>query len=517
MRGRGIMRNKTAIIIGAGVAGMAAGCYLQMNGYKTKIYEMGLLPGGLCTGWSRKGYYFDGCISWLVGSGPNNTFHKFWKELNVIQNMEFINDEEFAVVNFKDGSTFTLYSDVDKLEQEFLRVAPEDEETIKVLTDAIRVISSVDLDLDKAPELFDLSDFERFKAKAGPYMKVMKEWGKVTIEEFSKRFKSPLVRENFSRIFWFNIDTSISYFIATMGWVNSKSAGHPVEGSLQFAKIIEKRYVDLGGEIHYKSKVANILVEDNKAIGIKLKNGQTYKGDFVISAADGYNTIYEMLEGKYVNEDLKYCYDNFKTSAPQIYVGLGVSKAFENVPHYMCLELERPLNDHGCKDVNNIFVKIYNKNPSFAPKGKTSIVVYAKTSSEYWEALQKNNRVKYEKEKKAIANEIIDLLDKRFGDIKSNIDVVDVSTPYTIRRYTNNRNGSWQGWEKQMAAIIHEKKLKRTLHGLEDFYMVGHWSQVGGGLPSVVLQARNLVQVLCKEDEKIFNTKIDEPHYANLL
>lgn len=159
--------NKTAIIIGGGIAGMAAGCYLQMNGYSTKIFEMGLLPGGLCTGWKRKGYFLTVVSAGWSVQGHNNTFHKFWKELNVIQNMEFINDEEFAVVNFRNGDTFTLYADVDKLEQEFLRVAPEDAETIKLLTDGIRVVSDVELDLDKAPELFDLADFEAFKAKAG--------------------------------------------------------------------------------------------------------------------------------------------------------------------------------------------------------------------------------------------------------------------------------------------------------------------------------------------------------------
>ncbi|MEC0599325.1 FAD-dependent oxidoreductase [Bacillus spizizenii] len=500
---------KTAIIIGGGIAGMAAGCYLQMNGYNTKIFEMGLLPGGLCTGWKRRGYFFDGCISWLVGSGPNNTFYKFWKELNVIQNMDFINDEEFAVVNFRNGDKFTLYADVNKLEQEFLRVAPEDEEIIKQLTDGIRVVSDVELNLDKAPELFDLKDFEAFKAKAGPYMKVMGQWGKVTIKEFSQRFKSRFVKENVNRIFWFNVDTPISYFMATLGWANSKSSGHPVEGSLKFAKIIEQRYMDLGGEILYKSMVSNILVENDKAIGVKLKNGATYFGDLIISAADGYNTIFEMLDGKYADHELKYCYDNLKTSAPQIYIGLGVAKTFEKFPHYMSLELEEPLNDYGCQNVKNIFVKIYNENPSFAPEGKTSIVVYAKTSNEYWENLQKNNRARYEEEKKAIANVIIEELDKWLGEIKSNIDVVDVSTPYTIRRYTNNRNGSWQGWEKQIDGIMHEKKLKRSLPGLKDFYMIGHWSQVGGGLPSVVLQARNLVQVLCKEDGKVFETTIN--------
>lgn len=504
------MDNHTTIIIGAGIAGMAAGCYLQMNGYETMIMEAGALPGGLCTGWKRKGYYFDGCLSWLVGSGPNNTFHKFWSELNVIQNMEFVNDEEFAVINFKDGTKFTLYADVDKLEQEFLRVAPEDAAMIKVLTDAIKVISNVDLRIDKAPELFDLSDFQAFKAKAGEYMEVMKKWGSVTIEEFAQQFKSEFVRTNYRKIFWFNVDTAVAYFMATMGWVNAKASGYPVNSSLQLSKIIEQRYMGLGGKIQYHSKVSRILVEEDKVIGIEMENGRIYHADLVISAADGYSTIFEMLEGKYADDDLKYCYENFNTKAAQIYVGLGISRTFEDLPHYMSLELEQPLRSNGDSKADNMFVKIFNKHPGFAPKGKTSIVVYAKTPTGYWENLKETDPRQYEEQKKAVADEIIDLLEERLGRIKENIEVVDVSTPHTIKRYTNNRNGSWMGWEKQMDNIMQEKKLKRSLPGLANFYMIGHWTQVGGGLPSVVLQARNLVQVLCKENGQTFSTTIGE-------
>ena len=53
---------KSIIIIGAGIAGLSAGCYGQMNGYRTQIFEMGTKPGGLCTSWKRKGYTIDGCI-----------------------------------------------------------------------------------------------------------------------------------------------------------------------------------------------------------------------------------------------------------------------------------------------------------------------------------------------------------------------------------------------------------------------------------------------------------------------
>jgi phytoene dehydrogenase-like protein len=58
---------KTLLIIGSGIAGLSAGCYGRMNGYRTRIFEMHDKPGGLCTSWQRNGYTIDGCLHWLVG------------------------------------------------------------------------------------------------------------------------------------------------------------------------------------------------------------------------------------------------------------------------------------------------------------------------------------------------------------------------------------------------------------------------------------------------------------------
>ena len=70
---------KSVIIIGAGIAGLSAGCYLQMNGYDTEVYEAHSQPGGLCTAWKRQGYTFDLCIHWLGGSGSAGAFHGMWQ------------------------------------------------------------------------------------------------------------------------------------------------------------------------------------------------------------------------------------------------------------------------------------------------------------------------------------------------------------------------------------------------------------------------------------------------------
>ncbi len=89
---------KSIVIIGAGMAGLSAGCYGRMNGYNTKIFEMHNIPGGLCTSWQRKGYTIDGCLYRLVGSSTESRFYKIWQDLGAIQKPRIIDQEEFMRV-----------------------------------------------------------------------------------------------------------------------------------------------------------------------------------------------------------------------------------------------------------------------------------------------------------------------------------------------------------------------------------------------------------------------------------
>ena len=74
---------KRMVIVGAGIAGLSTGCYALMNGYKTTIFEMHTIPGGLCTAWKRKGYTFDISMHMLVGS-KSGAFNQMWQELGVL-------------------------------------------------------------------------------------------------------------------------------------------------------------------------------------------------------------------------------------------------------------------------------------------------------------------------------------------------------------------------------------------------------------------------------------------------
>ena len=108
---------KKVIIIGAGIAGLSAGCYARMNGYEAEIYESHTLPGGLCTSWKRKGYTFDGCIDWLIGTIPDTSFYPIWRELGAIQGHRILKHRVFFRYPDWDGRTLTVYCDVDKLEK----------------------------------------------------------------------------------------------------------------------------------------------------------------------------------------------------------------------------------------------------------------------------------------------------------------------------------------------------------------------------------------------------------------
>ena len=125
---------KSIIIIGGGLTGLAAGCYGRMNGYKTTIFEMHDKAGGVCTAWKRKGYTIDGAMNWLVGTKPGSGFHKFWEELGAAKDWKIYNHDRYSIIENKDGKAFTVYCDADRFEQYLLEFAPEDKDVIKEFT-----------------------------------------------------------------------------------------------------------------------------------------------------------------------------------------------------------------------------------------------------------------------------------------------------------------------------------------------------------------------------------------------
>ena len=62
------------------------------------------------------------------------------------------------------------------------------------------------------------------------------------------------------------------------------------------------------------------------------QDGSEHRADYVISAADGHATIFDMLEGKYVDEKIRIDYEQMPIFQPLIYIGIGVDRKFDDTP-----------------------------------------------------------------------------------------------------------------------------------------------------------------------------------------
>ena len=363
--------SKSIIIIGAGIAGLSAGCYGRMNGYHTHIFEQHDKPGGLCTAWKRKDYTIDGCIHWLVGSNPNSDFNRLWRELGALRGMEIVDHEVFIRFEGTDGRSFDLYTDVDRLERHMKELAPADVAAIEDLTGTIRSISRARMPLAKPREISTPLDGLRMLPRMLPLVRPLLKWRKTPLAAFAERFTDPLLYEAFTRLFGLP-DFPLLGFTFTMAWLNNRDAGYPVGGSLEFSRNIERRYLDLGGEITYKARVDRILVEKGRAAGVRLEDGSEHRADVVISAADGHATIFDMLQGKYLDTKTRERYDSMPIFEPLVQIALGVAAELPCEPQTVDFPLPSPLEIAG-KRHDRIQVVNHRFDPTQMPRGKTEI------------------------------------------------------------------------------------------------------------------------------------------------
>lgn len=482
---------KSIIIIGGGLTGLSLGCYGRMNGYKTTIFEMHDKAGGVATAWKRKGYTIDGAMNWLVGTRPGAQYYNFFEELGVAKEWKIYNHDRYSIAEDKDGKAFNVYCDADQFEQYLLQIGPEDKEPVHEFTEAIRALSQFKSPMERPAELYEASDYEKL-ARMKPAGEITAKWA-IPGPVFAQRLKNPSLRAIFS-----SIQMPLSMIVWVLSLQHSKSAGYVLGGALALVKPIEKRYRKLGGEIEFKSKVAKIIVEDNKAAGVRLGDGSEHRADWVVSAADGHATIFDMLEGKYTGEKIKSMYANPNLFQPLVYVGLGVKRTFNDLPSTIAglsFPLDKPITIAG-KEENKMNVFIYNFDPSLAPSGKTMAVVSYNTDYDYWEKLNQD-LPRYTAEKERIFSEVTAGLEQRFPGIAAQVEMHDVATPMTWLRYTGNWRGSYEGWMFGAYGSIN-----KTLPGLGNFYMAGQWVNAGGGMCTAVMSGSHTIQLICKEDGK---------------
>ena len=492
---------KSIIIIGAGMGGLSAGIYGQINGYQTQIFEMHTKPGGQCTSWKRKGYTFDAVIHHFFGCKQGTNINQMWHELGALPR-KLVSVDMCTAVASSDGKLFIDYYDLERLQKTLLNLSPADSRMTEQYIRLIKVFTNDKIDAA-------MSSGSAWKMiTILPVIFPIRKWMKMNIRSFAELFSDPFLKKAFSELIYSNPDAPLFFHCMRHAGGMTGDILWPVGGGADFSKSIEKRYMTLGGKVHYGARVEKILVENDKAVGIKLGDGSEHRADIIISNADGRKTILEMLDGRYINEIVRsYCAPRSDETPFAVDVFLGVNRDLSCEPSSLVLLLEQPVTIANHK-YESIEAQLYGFDTSMAPPDKGTIKVELTASYAYWKKLYNDDREKYKQEKQKVAEQVIEILDRHFHGVKNQVEVIDVSTLMTWERYM----GGTQGWfnlpnrdlDFSMREDLTDKKFKTTLPGLSNFYFVGIWATAMGSLAHNALSGKTIIRCICKKDGKEF-------------
>jgi phytoene desaturase len=506
------MAEKSMIIIGAGLAGLSTGCYAQMNGYRSHIFEHHTVPGGVAACWKRQGYLIDGGIHFIMSHKPGTALHELYRELGTAQANRFLDLTTYGrFIDKASGRSVVITQDLDRLASDLKAFSPTDAQVIDELIAGARAMQGLDMSemgMSKPPEL------------AGPLDPLKEMWnmrrllryviGKYnrSVADYTRDIYDPWLRLVIENLFL--PEVPVWFIFMVLGLLADGQMGLLEGGSLNFVLPIEKRYKSLGGQVTYKATVEEILVEacpehsrrDNRAVGVRLTDGSQHRADIVVSAADGYSTIFKMLGGRYVDAKIENRYKNWKLIRPLVMVSFGVAREFPGEPWLSIIKLEHPFTI-GKQAIDGLMLRLFNYSSRFAPPGKTVVQVAFETEWDFWNELRQD-RPRYDAEKERVATEVLERLEAHYPGLSSQVEMTDVVTPHTTWRYTRNYKGAYEGWLPTPEVIT--TRMKRTLPGLANFYMAGQWVLPGGGVPPCLYSGRHVVQILCHRDGKPFST-----------
>ncbi len=494
------MRDKSIVIIGAGMGGLAAGIHAQANGYKTSIYEAHVVPGGQAATWKRSGYVFDGCIHHLFGCRTGTRLNDLWRELGVMPR-PLAPTAECVAVQGADGRLFVDYYDPDRLREHLHALSPADR---RASDDYVRAT-----ELCARHDLFGEMIFGKKRRVLGmiPTLVALRPWLSSSMADVGARFKDPLLRGGLPlTVYSMPTNPAILHLFMHAYGMHGDIAW-PIGGAAGLARSMAERYTALGGQLHLGQRVTEILTRDGKAVGIKLQDGAVVEADVVVSNADGRATIMDLLGGRFIDDKIRaYCERGPASDETNwaVHVFLGVNRDLSKEPSSLVLLLENPVEiaGHSC---HSLEMQIYGMDPTMAPRGKGVIKVELFSRWSLWEELAKDRR-RYEDEKAKVAETVIGLLEKRWPGLRGDVETIDVPTLLTWKRYMGGDRGFVNMPTKTPSffASMVSGRLDSRLPGLANFHMVGAWATSGGALFLNALSGRKVIREICRADGRRF-------------
>lgn len=488
---------KHIIIIGAGVAGLSAGIYAKRSGFDVTIFEQHAISGGMCTSWRRKGYLFEGAIHWLVGSSKKKSLNELWCEVGALDDTVKIRyDEPFKSMEY-DGEKICLYRNLDKLQEHFNLLSPQDKIATSRLIKDVKSFDKMEM------PIFDIKGVKSLKPRKMSIRTMIKllavfpkinRISKLSVSEYIEKFKHPGLRMFMKSIV--PEEHSASTLLFNLAYLSTGDGGYPEGGSLAMTKRMEKTFINLGGKLQLKTKVDKVIVENGSAVGV-LINDNIIASDAVIITQETLAGAEQLFNNPPQDQWLTKLKENTKPSAC-CFVSLGIRAVLKETPMVI---LSEPIHCGG------FLYKILNFNnysdySDYAPEGCTTLTTFFLGDSyDFWKKARDEGS--YESEKQLVAEQVIRALCEKYPQVKDKIEVIDVATPLTYERYTGASKGSW------MAAMEKGKMLSPecpcTLANIDNVFFAGHRTMVPGGLPAALMTGRKATQMVCRKYDYIFN------------
>jgi phytoene dehydrogenase-like protein len=498
----GDFKMKQVIIIGAGIAGITAGIYARQSGFDVTIYESHTIPGGASTSWRRGGYYFEGGLHWLTGSSPESQLYRLWREVGALDDsVDVYNRDPFF--NYElDGVRACLYRDIEKLRKHLTELSPEDRREINKLCADVKRFTKMEMPVMDLPNLKS-----KYPVKVSitkllamlPAMPRMKYYQNLSTQEYSERFKNPVIRNLICNMIGEQYSaTGVLFTIATLA---SGDGGYPTGGSLAMAQRMAKKFLSLGGTIQYRTKVDQVVVEDGATKGVVI-DGDVVAADAVIVTKDTLSAIDDLF-AEPIHEPWAEQMRNNTYPMMDVFVGLGVQADLSELPANCYFPVEKPIQI-GSVSYDSIGFNNYAGFAGYAPEGGTALTLaLVGDTYDFWKQCKENGS--YEAEKQKLAEHIIRELEQKYPQIKGKVVVWDVATPLTYERYLGSYKGSWMTVTKKGQG---DMRYPCKPESISNLYFAGQRLTAPGGCPVALFTGRTSVQHLCIDTDSVFQANL---------
>lgn len=472
------------VIIGAGVSGLSAGIYAQMNGHSAIICEKHFRSGGNLTGWQRGDYHIDNCIHWLTGTNEKSSGYSTWRDLGALDdNTELYRGESLYTCTL-DGESISLFRDIEKLRKRMLDISPADKKETERLIRAVKVA-------------MDLSCGEGIKRYLSCPSLI--RYVNMSTGELSKRFRHPLLKEFIVSIMGAEFGAIALVFV--FATFCSGNGDLPRGGSVGMAERLTARFTSLGGVLNLKREAVKVELDGNRAKRVIFADGGSIEADYFILTPDP-----KVIFGKLLNVEmpkrLESLYDD-KNMHRFSSIHAAFACDMEKPPFTGDYIFRIPTDKISEFGFDHIVIREFSHEPAFAPKGKSIIqaMIFCGEDKAMEYIRLYSDAEKYKAKKEEIGKNIRRMIEDELECMRGRLECIDVWTPATYKRYTSAEVGSYMSFILPRGKL--PMRISSEVKGIKNLFLATQWQHSPGGLPTAAACGKSAIdRVLYLEAKK---------------